>query len=475
MFSNNWDQEKVHLIVEGQKEFFRTGATLDVDWRIQQLKALKKSVKSHQAQILQALHDDLGRHPTEAYFCDIGSIIAEIDETIAGLRKWSRPERHYSGIMCFPSTCTKVYKMPYGTTLIISPFNFPFLLSLGVLTASIAGGNTAVIKASSKSVSSTRVLREIISDAFPACYVTVIDGGHDVADMCLEERWDKIFYTGSPKVGKHVMERASVNLTPVALELGGETGNWCIVRKDADLDDAARKIAFFKICNSGQICININQVAVAEEVADEFLAKLKSEITRQIGEHASDNPEYPKLITSAAYRKCADEAELYKDRIIFGGQGNESEQKFDTTIIYPVRIDEPIVTHELFNPLLPVVPYRDSEINQVLRTIASREHGLALYIFTADTRWADSVMRTQQFGGGCINEVCIHMMVKGVPFNGTGHSGMGAYHGEWGFREFTHPQTVLFGRTKFNLPLREHPYSGVKNSYKKPAINIFER
>ncbi len=470
-----WDQNMVHQIVQDQKDFFATGTTLDVDWRIRQLKALRESVKSHEAQMLRALREDLGRHPVEAYFCDVGSVILEINETIRGLRRWARPETHYSGLLLFPSVLTRVYKMPYGTTLIISPFNFPFLLSLGVLVASIAGGNTAVIKASSKSVSSTRVLREIIKDAFPAEYITVIDGGHDVADMCLEERFDKIFYTGSPKVAKHVMERASVNLTPVALELGGETGNWAVVRKDADLRDAARKIAFFKICNSGQVCININQVAVAEEVADEFLKELKKEIIRQAGEHPCEHPEYPCLINDAAYRKCAEEAEQYRDRIIFGGKGDETSRKYDTTVIYPVGIDEPIVKHELFCPILPIVPYRDSDIDSVLETIASREHGLALYVFTGDIKWADKVMRTQQFGGGCINEVCVHLMVKGVPFNGTGHSGMGAYHGEWGFREFTHPQTVLLGSTKFNLPLREHPYGGAVNSYKIKAIKLFQR
>ena len=475
MIQKNWTQEAVHQVLQNQRDFFASGKTLDVSWRISQLKELREAIRSHEAQILRALNEDLGRHPAEAYFCDIGSIILEINETIKGLRKWARPEMHYSGMLCFPSTLTKVHKMPYGVTLIISPFNFPFLLSLGVLAASIAGGNTAVIKASSKSVSSTRVLRELIGDTFPENYVTVIDGGHDVADMCLEERFDKIFYTGSPKVARHVMERASVNLTPVALELGGETGNWCIVRKDADLRDAARKITFFKICNSGQICININQVAVAEEVADRFLEELKKEIVRQAGEHPSANPEYPCLITDAAYRKCADEAEAYRDRIVFGGTGNEAERKYDTTVIYPVGIDEPLVNHELFCPLLPVIPYKDEDIDSVLETIASREHGLALYIFTRDVRWADKVMHTQQFGGGCINEVCLHMMVKGAPFNGTGHSGMGAYHGKWGFREFTHPCTVLRGSTRFNLPLREHPYSGKAGEYKMKLLRIFER
>ncbi|MBR6348008.1 MAG: aldehyde dehydrogenase family protein, partial [Spirochaetales bacterium] len=305
--------------------------------------------------------------------------------------------------------------------------------------------------------------------------VTVIDGGHDVADMCLAERFDKIFYTGSPSVAKHVMEMASRNLTPVALELGGETGNWAVVRKDADLRDAARKIAFFKLCNAGQICININQVAVAEEVADEFLGCLRAEFARQIGEKPEQNPEYPRLITQAVYDKCERLSAQYRDRIVFGGTGDRESCKYSPTVIYPVTADEEIVKHELFCPLLPVVPYKDSEIDSILDIIADREHPLALYVFTSDMKWAKKVMTSLQYGGGCINEVCIHLMVKGVPFNGTGHSGMGAYHGEWGFREFTHPSTVLRGRTRFNLPLREHPYSGKAGLKKMKLLKLFEK
>ena len=310
---------------------------------------------------------------------------------------------------------------------------------------------------------------------FPPEYITLIDGGHDVADLCLAQRFDKIFYTGSPAVGKHVLAEAAKNLTPVALELGGETGNWCVVRKDADLKDAARKIAFFKITNAGQICININQIAVAEEVAEPFLAELKKAFISQIGEHAEDNPEYPKLITDGAYDKCARLADEYRDRIVFGGVGNKETRCYAPTMIYPVGIDEPIVQHELFCPLLPIVPFKDAEVDALMETVADREHPLAMYLFTKDMRWANRVMQTQQYGGGCINEVCIHMMVKGVPFNGTGHSGMGAYHGEWGFREFTHPQTVLKGRTRFNLPLREHPYSGKAGETKMKLLKLFER
>jgi aldehyde dehydrogenase (NAD+) len=365
--------------------------------------------------------------------------------------------------------------MPYGTALIISPFNFPVLLALGPLAASIAGGNTAVIKASSKSPACTKALQDLIADTFPLEYCTVIDGGHDVADICLEQRFDKVFYTGSPKVGRHVMEKASANLAPVTLELGGETGNWAVIRKDADLKDAARKIAFFKLCNSGQICININQAAVAEEVADRFTEELKKEFVRQIGEDALTNPEYPRLISETAYKKCASEAEAYKDRIVFGGKGDPKALKFQPTIIYPVGRDEPIVQHELFCPLLPVVTFKDAEVDGLLRTIAEREHGLALYLFTRDKAWAKKVMSTQQYGGGCVNEVCLHLMVKGVPFGGTGHSGIGAYHGEWGFREFTHPSTVLFGKTHFNLSLREHPYGGKENEFKMKLLKLFEK
>ena len=457
-----YTKEDIHNIVLKQREYFLTNETLSIKFRKEQLKTLKRAILENQIQLIKALQEDLGRCEVEAYFCDIGDVIMEIDEYYKGLKKWSKPEKHFSGLACFPSLVTRVYKMPYGVSLIIAPFNFPVLLSLGVLAAAIAGGNTAVIKASSKSAATTAAIKDIISRYFDEKYVVVIDGGHDVADFCLEERVDKIFYTGSPNVGKHVMEMASKNLTPVALELGGETGNWCIIRKDADLKDAARKIAFFKICNAGQVCININQVAVEESVADAFIEELKKEIIRQIGERPYLNQEYPKLINFRAYKYIKDEAEEYRNRIVFGGEGDDDSCKYSPTIIYPVSIDEPIVNHEIFGPLLPVVPYKDEEIDKLLDTIARREHGLALYVFTKNKKWAKRVMSTQQYGGGCVNEVCLHLMVKGVPFNGTGHSGMGAYHGIWGFREFTHPSTVLFGSTKFNLSLREHPYTNKK-------------
>ncbi|MCR5808080.1 MAG: aldehyde dehydrogenase family protein [Clostridiales bacterium] len=470
-----YTQETVRGIVEKQRAYFNTGATLDISFRIEQLKKLRQAVIDHRESLEKALWEDLRKSQTEAYLCDLGPVIVEVDEMLKGLRKWARPERHFSGLMCFPSTKTTVYKMPYGVSLLISPFNFPILLTLGVLAASISGGNTAVLKTSSKSAESTKALKRMIAEVYPEEYVTVIDGGHDVADMCLSERFDKIFYTGSPKVAKHVLEMASKNLTSVALELGGETGNWCIVRKDANLKDAARKIAFFKLCNAGQICINVNQIAVAEEAAPEFLAELKSEFIRQIGEKAEENPDYPKLITEAVYDKCERLTAEYKDRVFFGGTGSRGENKFSPTVIYPVGIDEDIVKHELFCPLLPVVPFKDASVNELLDVIAGREHPLSMYVFTSDKKWAKKVMSTQQFGGGCINEVCIHMMVKGVPFNGTGHSGMGAYHGEWGFREFTHPQTVLTGKTHMNLPLREHPYSGKAGKIKMKLLKLFER
>lgn len=466
----SWNKENIHETVEKQRRFFRTGKTLDVSFRKRMLKEFSAAIRNHENDLQDALSSDLGRSEIEGYMCDVGATIAEINELASHVKRWARPELHYSGITCFPSVFTRVYKMPYGVTLVISPFNFPIYLSLVVVATSIAAGNTVILKTSSKSKACTEAMKTIISETFPEEYVTLIDGGHDVADMCLEERLDKIFYTGSPKVGVHIMEMAAKNLTPVALELGGETGNWCVVRKDADLKDAARKIAFFKMMNSGQICININQVAVASEIADDFLNELKEAFRKQIGESAIANPEYPHLISESAYNKCASESERYKDRIVYGGYGDASIFKYEPTLIYPVNIDEPIVMHELFNPLLPIVPYEDSKIDELMDTIAEREHGLSLYIFTKDMKWAKRVMSSQQYGGGCVNEVCLHLVAKGVPFNGTGHSGMGSYHGVWGFREFSHPSTVLFGSTKFNLSLREHPHTGKIGDRKKKLL-----
>ena len=221
----DYSVEQIKGIVDAQRAFFRTGETLDVEWRIRQLKRLKTQMQLHEKEITDALAADLGRSETEGYFCDIGPVVMEINETIQGLRRWARPDVKFSGLTCFPSIYTKIYYKPYGTALIISPFNFPFMLTFGVLAASIAGGNTAVLKTSSKTPHCTEVMKKMVSEIFPPEFCTVIGGGHDVADMCLNQRFDKIFYTGSPAVAKHIMSKAAENLTPVALELGGETGN----------------------------------------------------------------------------------------------------------------------------------------------------------------------------------------------------------------------------------------------------------
>lgn len=465
-----YTKESIHEIVENQRKYFKSGVTYDLSFRIEMLKKLKNAVIKYQDEIAVAMKNDLGRSPYEAYLCDIGPTILEINETIKGIKKWAKPETHFSGIIAFPSIFTKVYKMPYGVSLIISPFNFPILLTLSVLIPAIAGGNTAVIKTSSKSEACTEVMKKIIEETFDPSYITLIDGGHDVADMCLEERYDKIFYTGSPNIGKHVMGYASKNLTPVALELGGENGNWCIVRKDADIKDAARKIAFFKLLNAGQICININQVAIAKEIAKPFIEELKKAFIKQIGSSPLDNDEYPKMIGSKAYNFTEGMVNKYQDRVIFGGKGNPETLKFEPTIIYPVKEDEEIVNVELFAPLLPIVEFEDDKVDALLTQIENREHGLALYIFTKDKKWAKHTLSHMQYGSGGINEVCIQLMVKGVPFGGTGHSGMGAYHGEWGFKEFTHPSTVIIGNNHYNFSLREHPYSNKKAKFMKKIL-----
>ena len=260
-------------------------------------------------------------------------------------------------------------------------------------------------------------------------------------------------------------------MTPVALELGGENGNWALVTKDSDYLDAARKIAFMKSLNSGQVCINVNQVAVSRSIVVPFLEALKNEFKRQLGNIPINNTEYPRLIDERAFDRCVNDLKNYKDKIIYGGEGDRGTLKFAPTILYPIDIDSDIVQKELFSPLLPIVVYDDNDLDKVIDKIESREHPLAFYLFTKNKKWAKRIMERMQFGGGCINEVCIHLMVKGVPFNGCGHSGMGAYHGVWGFREFSHPSTVLIGKNKMNLPLREHPY----NEKKYKLIRKFEK
>lgn len=466
-----WNNDNILELINKQRAYFRSGETLDVNFRKQQLIKLKNAVIKYQDKLMEALYKDLGRSKMEAYFCDVASLILEINEAIKGVKKWAKPETHFSGLLAFPSLFTKVYKKPYGVTLIISPFNFPILLSLGVAVASISAGNTVIIKVSSKSKYCSGIIEELISNTFNEKYIKVVTGGHDVADLLLENRFDKIFYTGSPRVAHHILECASKHLTPVALELGGENGNWALVTKDSDYLDAARKIAFMKSLNSGQVCINVNQVAVSKSIVVPFLEALKNEFKRQLGNIPINNTEYPRLIDERAFDRCVNDLKDYKDKIIYGGEGDRGTLKFAPTILYPIDIDSDIVQKELFSPLLPIVVYDDNDLDKVIDKIESREHPLAFYLFTKNKKWAKRIMERMQFGGGCINEVCIHLMVKGVPFNGCGHSGMGAYHGVWGFREFSHPSTVLIGKNKMNLPLREHPY----NEKKYKLIRKFEK
>lgn len=463
------NQNIIHELILKQRQFFLSNVTLNIKYRIDSLKKLKNAIKKYEKKLIDALTIDLGRHPLEGFLSDVGPVYGEIDEAIKNLKKWQKPTKLYSGLCNFPSTRSYIYKMPYGVVLIISPFNFPVYLTFAPVVAAIAGGNTCVVKTSSKSSMATIVMKELIESTFDDNYIALFDGGHDVSDMLLDERFDKIFYTGSPEVGKHVLAKAAPNLTPCALELGGENGNWAIVTKNADIHDAARKIAFFKILNSGQICINVNQVAVSKTIASKFIDALKEEFTKQIGD-AVNNAEYPKLINLAAFNKCLDKINEYKDKIIYGGSSNSDTLKISPTILCPIDINDKIVQKELFNPILPIVIFDDDHIEELFRIIQDREHGLALYLFTKDLKWGKDVMQKMQYGGGCINEVCVHLMVKGAPFNGVGHSGMGRYHGKWGFDEFTHPQTVLIGKTKLNLSLREHPYTDKKEKLIKKIL-----
>lgn len=457
-----YTKEYVSNLVKKQKDYFNSGTTLSISFRIKQLKRLKKTLLDNQDLLIEALYLDLGRCESEAYLFDIASTLVEINENIKNVKKWAKKEVHYSGLLAFPSTKTYVYKMPYGVSAIVSPFNFPIFLSLGVLAASIGAGNTAILKTSSKSKHTTDVLIKIISETFDEEYISILGGGHDVSDYLLQEKVDKIFYTGSPRVARHILDLAKDNLVPITLELGGEEGNWCIIRKDADIKDAARKIAFCKIANSGQICININSLLVAKELVKDFIEELKKAIIKQIGDSPLLNKEYPRMIIESSFNNALKDINKYHERIIFGGRYDSATLKIEPTLIYPVDIDEEIVRRELFSPLLPIVALNDSEIDKAIKIIDNREHPLALYLFTKDIKWAKKIMSSSQFGGGAINEVLIHSLIKGVPFNGVGHSGMGAYHGEWGFKEFSHPQTVLIGKTKGNLSLREHPYNKKK-------------
>lgn len=446
------DEKSIEDKIKEQKDFFVSGETLSHKARINALDRLDRAIEKYESEIYSALKTDLGKSETESFMCEVGLVRAEINWMRKNLRRLMKPTRKKTPLAQMVADST-VTSHPYGTVLIMSPWNYPILLTLEPLVDAIAAGNTAVVKPSAYSPATSSVVRRIITEALPPQWACVVEGGRKENRNLLNCHFDKIFFTGSKEVGKEVMRSAAEHLTPVALELGGKSP--CIVDKTAKIDLAARRIVFGKFINCGQTCVAPDHIICDNAIRDRLVEAIKKEIVRQFGERPLENADYGKIITEKHYNRLV--GLIDKEKVVIGGDSDPSTCRIAPTVMTNVTRDDAVMQEEIFGPILPILTYTD--LSAALDEIESLPHPLALYCFTEDKKAVDLVMKKCRFGGGCINDCIIHLASSEMPFGGVGESGMGHYHGKYGFDEFSHKRGVVDKKTWIDLPPRYQPYT----------------
>ena len=451
-------------IINNQRDFFNTNATKSVKHRIKMLQRLKEAIRNNEAAILSSLYKDLLKSKAEAYMSELAIVYAEINEALKNVRKWSRPEKVKGTISTFPAK-NYVYSEPYGVVLIISPWNYPFNLAIAPLVAAIAAGNTAIIKCSKESVYTSKVIKNIINKAFGSNYIFCVDEDIDY-DELLNQRYDYIFFTGSQRVGKIVMNIASNNLIPVSLELGGKSP--CIIDETADIKLAARRVLWGKLLNAGQTCVSVDYVLIHSSVKDRFIKYLQKEIKKRYP-NALNSDIYPRIINEYHYKRLMNL--IKSEDSIIGGRGDDVVRRLEPTILPDVDFDHEIMKEEIFGPVLPIIEYDD--INNVIRIIKEHEKPLACYVFTRYEDTAKHIIKSISYGGGCINDVILQVSNHYMPFGGVGSSGVGSYHGKFGFDTFSHKKSIVWSKTMIDLPIRYAPFNQLKFRILKKILESF--
>ena len=446
------EREKIAALVAAQRDFFETGATLALSTRRMALSCLRDAIRAREDELAAALKADLGKSKTESYMCEIGLVLDEIGYQLKHLSRFAKAKRVRTPLTHFPAK-SYVKPVPLGTVLVISPWNYPVLLSLGPLVDALAAGNTAVVKPSAYSPATSEVLSRLLGEVFEREYVAVVTGGRAENCALLEEKFDYIFFTGSQSVGREVMAKAAVNLTPVTLELGGKSP--CIVDETANIALAARRIAFGKFLNCGQTCVAPDYILCHASVRDEFLGCLAREIKAQFGEKPLENENYGKIVNAKHFDRIC--ALIDTEKVVLGGERDEKTLKIAPTVMRDVCEDDAVMGEEIFGPVLPVLTYEDED--ELVARINKREKPLALYIFSRDEERIARVTERCRFGGGCVNDVVVHLATPHMGFGGVGESGMGAYHGKRGFDTFSHQKSILCKSGPVDLPMRYQPYS----------------
>ena len=453
----------IEELLNRQRAFFRSGATLSVDFRLEHLKKLYRAVQKYESEIGRALCRDLGKSDFEGFMCETGLVLSELHYMIRHTRSFARERRVHTPLAQFASGSFRK-PSPYGNTLIMSPWNYPFLLTLDPLADAIAAGNTAIVKPSAYSPATSALIRKIIEECFPPEYVAVVTGGREENRALLEQKFDFVFFTGSQSVGKEVLRHTAETLTPAVLELGGKSP--CIVDSTAKIQLAAKRIVFGKLINCGQTCVAPDYILCQRSVKDQLVQELCRQVKLQYGEAPLSNPDYGRIINEKHFDRIC--GLIDREKTVLGGKTNRETLQIEPTVMDNVSWHDPVMQQEIFGPILPVLTFDTFE--ELYSLLTERPKPLALYLFSEDKRRMKEISQRCSYGGGCMNDTLIHLATSEMGFGGVGESGMGAYHGRDGFNAFSHSKSIVEKKTWIDLPIRYQPYN--KGVYAK-LLHIF--
>ncbi|EOU1488719.1 aldehyde dehydrogenase [Clostridium perfringens] len=448
--------------INKQREYFSTGETKDINFRIEKLKKLRDVLKSEEEKIFEALKKDLMKSSFESYVTEVAMVYDEINMHIKNIKKWSKKRRVKTPLVQFPAK-SFIQLEPYGVVLIIGPFNYPFMLTMDPLIGAIAAGNTAVIKPSESAPETSKILKEILEKVFDEKYVLHVnpERGKEVVEELLKEKFDYIFFTGSATVGKIVMKAASQYLTPVTLELGGKSP--CIIDKDCKLELAARRIVWGKLLNSGQTCVAPDYLYVHKDIEEEFIKKLEEEIKNQFGDNPLESKDYSKMVNEREFNRVL--SYIDKEKLVFGGNYNRKTFQIEPTILKNVTWNDPVMEREIFGPIFPILPFEN--LDEVIRLVNSKDKPLAIYYFSEDKNKIEKVLNSTSSGGVTINDTLVHVSSSYLPFGGVGNSGMGEYHGKYSFDLFSNKKGIMNRKTFLDLKIRYAPFQNKLTIVKK--------
>ena len=457
--------EQINSLLEKQKAYYKSGATIPVKFRIEQLKKLYATVKKYETEVNHALTDDLGKSHYEGFMCESGLVLSEISYMIRHTKRFAKRKTVYTPLAQFASHSFK-QPVPYGNTLIMSPWNYPFLLTIDPLADAIAAGNTAVVKPSAYSPATSKIIEKIITECFAPEYVAVVTGGRAENAALLEQKFDFVFFTGSQAVGKEVLRHTAEHLTPAVLELGGKSP--CIVDASANIKLAAKRIVFGKYLNCGQTCVAPDYILCEKSIKDEFVKEVVKQIKKQYGENPLKNKDYGKIINEKHFgRLCG---LIDNNKVVIGGETNADTCQIAPTVMDNVTYDDAVMGEEIFGPIMPILTF--DNFDNVVDELKDKDKPLALYIFSSNKKHIKRVTTELSYGGGCINDVVIHLATSEMAFGGVGESGMGGYHGKDGFDAFSHYKSIVDKKTWMDLPMRYQPF---KSKLYEALLHMFLR